>query len=355
MPAQTSACGILREATEAGVAGHCRLPPHLGERPGGNQTNGQVTPRLEKRSVLLMSTPASSANELGALSSQMADAVERVAASLVIVYGRDRQAATGIVIADGLVLASDHTLERDDNLHIETPDGRKLAAQLGGRDGSTDLAILKIADLKLPTAATAAAARVGQLAIAVGRPAPGGPMASLGTVSAVAGPLRLGNGRALERYLRTDATPYPGFSGGALIDTTGAVTGVLTTGLARGVTLAIPFDLALRVAETLSKQGFVKRGYLGVVSQQVKLPSSQRAGLTQETGLLVVRVEEDSPAEKGGVLMGDIIVSVEGVTVADADDLLGALSGDRVGRAIAIGLVRGGSLTSTKVVVGERA
>lgn len=329
-------------------------PPN-GERPGIIWTYGQVTACLEERNVLLMSNPTSSAKDLGAFSSQMADAVDRVAASLVTVHGRDRQAATGIVIGDGLVLASDHTLERDDNLQIETPDGHKLAAQLGGRDGATDLAILKVADLNLPSAATAAAARVGQLALAVGRPAPGGPMASLGTVSAIAGPLRLGNGRALERYLRTDATPYPGFSGGALIDMSGAVAGVLTTGLARGVTLAIPFDLALRVAESLTKQGFVKRGYLGVVSQQVKLPSAQRAGLTQETGLLVVRVEEASPAEKGGVLMGDIIVSVEGATVADADDLLGALSGDRVGRSVAVGLIRGGTLTTANVVVGERA
>ncbi len=320
-----------------------------------HHTNGQVTVQGMAATVVDMSNPTSSASNLGALSSQMADAVERAAASLVTVFGRDRQAATGIVIGDGLVLASEHTLERDDNLQIETPDGRKLAAQLGGRDSSTDLAILKVADLRAPAARVAAAPRVGQLALAVGRPGSGGPMASLGIVSAVAGPLRLGNGRALERYLRTDATPYPGFSGGALIDATGAVVGVMTTGLARGATIAVPFDLALRVAETLGKQGFVKRGYLGVVSQQVKLPSAQRAGLAQETGLLVVRVEEASPAEKGGMLMGDIIVSIEGATVADADDLLDALNGDRVGRAIAVGVVRGGTLTSATVVVGERA
>lgn len=310
---------------------------------------------MDERSVVGMSKDFSGANDLGALSSQMADAVERVAASLVTVYGRDRQAATGIVIGDGLILASDHTLERDDNLQIQTPDGRKLPAHLGGRDGSSDLAILKVADLNMPTATAAAAPRVGQLALAVGRPAPGGPMASLGVISAVSGPLRLGNGRALERYLRTDATPYPGFSGGALIDLSGAVAGILTTGLARGATIAIPFDLALGVAETLGKLGFVRRGYLGVVSQQVKLPSAQRAGLTQETGLLVVRVEEGSPAEKGGALMGDIIVSVEGVTVADADDLLGALSGDRVGRTVAVGVIRGGTLSTANIVVGERA
>jgi S1-C subfamily serine protease len=115
-------------------------------------------------------------------------------------------------------------------------------------------------------------------------------MASLGTVSAIAGPLRLGNGRALERYLRTDATPYPGFSGGALIDMSGAVAGVLTTGLARGVTLAIPFDLALRALQKSHKAGVRQARLLGVVSQQVKLPSAQPPGY-QETGLLVVRVE----------------------------------------------------------------
>ena len=99
----------------------------------------------------------------------------------------------------------------------------------------------------------------------------------------------------------------------------------------------------------------MERFCICLVSQQVKLPPSQRAGLAQETGLLVVRVEEASPAEKGRILMGDIIVSVSGATVADADDLLGALSGDRVGRAVAIGVIRGGALTSADVVVGARA
>ncbi len=291
---------------------------------------------------------------LGALSSQMADAVERMAASLVTVYGRDRQAATGITIDDGLVLTADHVIERDDNLNIETPDGRKLEAGLVGRDPSTDLAVLKVAGLNLAAASPAQTPRVGQLVLAVGRPSTAGPMASLGVVSEIGGPLRLGNGMSLERYLRTDATPYPGFSGGSLIDASGLVVGVLTTGLARGITLAIPYDHALTVAQTLKQQGFVKRGYLGVVSQQVNLPPAQRGGRAQETGLLIIRVEVGSPAEQGGLMMGDIIVGVEGTQVKDADDLLGALSGDRVGRPTKVELIRGGVAASVTVVVGQR-
>ena len=295
----------------------------------------------------------SNADALSALSNQMADAVERVAKSIVTVFGRDRQSATGIVYANELVLTADHVLERDDNLSVATADGKKLAAQLIGRDPTTDLAVLRVAGLSAPSAAASAAPRVGQWVLAVGQPEEG-LMASHGVVSAVGGPLRMGNGVNVERYIRTDATPYPGFSGGPLTDATGAVLGILTTGLARNVAIGIPFDLALRVAQTLTSQGYVKRGYLGVISQQVKLPTSQRAGLSQEHGLLVMRVEDDSPAEKGGMLMGDILTSVDGHVVTNADELMGLLSGDRVGRAVNLGVVRGGTLQTVSVVVGQR-
>ena len=295
----------------------------------------------------------SNADALSALSNQMADAVERVAKSIVTVFGRDRQSATGIVYANELVLTADHVLERDDNLSVATADSKKLAAQLIGRDPSTDLAVLRVAGLSAPSAAASAAPRVGQWVLAVGQPEEG-LMASHGVVSAVGGPLRMGNGVNVERYIRTDATPYPGFSGGPLTDATGAVLGILTTGLARNVAIGIPFDLALRVAQTLTSQGYVKRGYLGVISQQVKLPTSQRAGLSQEHGLLVMRVEDDSPAEKGGMLMGDILTSVDGHVVTNADELMGLLSGDRVGRAVNLGVVRGGTLQTVSVVVGQR-
>ena len=291
------------------------------------------------------------------LSNQMANAVERMAKSLVTVNGRERQSATGIVFAHELVLTADHVVERDDNLTVVAPDGvpngRKLPAQLVGRDPSTDLAVLRVAGLSADAAATGGAARVGQLVLAVGMPGGEGLMASSGVVSAVGGPIR-GHGINLEQYIRTDATPYPGFSGGPLVDANGAVLGVLTTSLVRGATLAIPISIALRVADTLTKQGTVKRGYLGVISQQVKLPPNQRGGRAQEHGLLVMRVEDASPAEQGGVLMGDILVSIDSHAVTNADDLLALLTGERVGKAINLGVIRGGNLQSVSVVVGQR-
>jgi S1-C subfamily serine protease len=298
----------------------------------------------------------SNSDILSSLSNQMADAVERATKSLVTVNGRERQSATGIVYANELVLTADHVVERDDNLTVIAPDGKKLNALLLGRDPSTDLAVLRVTGLVADGAATGGAARVGQLILAVGRPGGdelGGVMASSGVVSAVGGPIR-GNGVNLEQYIRTDATPYPGFSGGPVIDANGAVLGVLTTGLARGVTLAIPMSIALRVAETLTQQGSIKRGYLGIISQQVKLPPNQRGGQSQEHGLLVMRVEDNSPAEQGGVLMGDILVSIDGHAVTNADDLLALLNSERVGKAVSLGVIRGGALQSVTVTVGQR-
>ncbi|MDW8352280.1 MAG: trypsin-like peptidase domain-containing protein [Anaerolineae bacterium] len=291
---------------------------------------------------------------LVALSRQMADAVERIAMSLVMVSGRPRQPATGIAYDDELVLTADHVLEREDRLTVQTYDNRVLGAQIVGRDSSTDLAVLRVKGLNVPIAAAAAEARVGQLGLAVGRPSPEGVMASLGVVSKIGGPLRMGRGSvALERYIQTDATPYPGFSGGALVDVTGAAFGLLTTGFGRGAAIVIPMDLALKVAGMLTKQGYVKRGYLGIVSQQVRLPPAQRSD-AQEYGLLVVRVEENSPAEKGGLLVGDILLAVEGQPINDADDLVAALHGDRIGKPVAVRVSRGGIPQTLTVVVGQK-
>ena len=298
---------------------------------------------------------AINADVLGTLSSSLADAVERVGPSLVLVNGRQRQPASGVVYAEDTVLTADHVLEREEDLTIQTHDGRTLAAQFVGRDPSSDLAVLKVAGLGLAPAATASEpARVGQFVLAVGRPTDSGPMASVGIVSAIGGPLRTGRGGTLEKYIRTDATPYPGFSGGPLIDTTGAVLGITTTGLAGGVALAVPAATAWRIADTLSKHGRVKRGYLGISSQPVYIPEGQRAGRTQETGLLIMRVENDSPAAKGGLLLGDILVALDGQPVHDADDLQALLAGDRVGKEINAEVIRGGKLETLKVTVGQR-
>jgi S1-C subfamily serine protease len=300
-------------------------------------------------------TTTSQASLLRLLSNQMADAVERIAPALVLVDGRTQRPASGIVYAPNLVLTAAHVLERENNLTIQTFDKRTLPAKFVGHDLGTDLAVLRIGDLGL-TAATPSEepARVGQLVIAVGRSSTEGHMASSGVVSAIGGPLRTAEGSVLERYIRTDAIPYPGFSGGALIDTQGAVVGVLTTGLANSVAMAIPMNIARSIADTLATQGYIKRGYLGISSQLVELSATQRAGRTQEHGLLIVKVDENTPAERGGILVGDILLTMDGHALHDAEVLQLLLTGDRVGKTVPVEVIRGNALQTLQVTIGQR-
>jgi serine protease DegQ len=293
---------------------------------------------------------------LSALSDGMADAVASVAAAVVRVNGRRRRAGSGVVFAQNTVLTASHVLEREEDLSVETADGRTLSARFAGRDHSSDLAVLKVEGLDIePATPVEGDARVGQISLAVGSPSRGeGPRATLGVVSAVGGPVRSRRGPRLERYIQTDATPYPGFSGGPLIDARGNVLGILVSGWGRGAAFAIPADIAWRTAGTLSEQGSVKRGYLGILSQPVRLPDGQSLGLTQRGGLLVVGVEDGSPADRGGLIVGDIFATLDGQPVEDTDDLLVLLAGDRVGRAVPVKLVRGGELAEVEITVGER-
>ena len=295
-------------------------------------------------------------NVLSALSNEMADAVEQAGRTLVLVNGRQRQPASGVVFGQDLVLTADHVLEREDNLSILTDDGRTLSAQFAGRDSSSDLAVLRVDGLGIDPAATASEeARVGQFVLAVGRPSPNGAMASLGIVSGVGGPLRTRRGSMLERFIQTDATPYPGFSGGPLVGTNGAVLGITTTGLIGGVTLAIPSAIAWQIGETIANQGYIKRGYLGISSQPVQIPEAQRAGREQERGLLIVRVEDNSPAQQGGLLLGDILVALDGQTVIDTDDLQALLAGERVDTTVPVDVLRGGNLQTLQIKIGRRS
>lgn len=295
-------------------------------------------------------------NVLSALSNEMADAVEQAGRTLVLVNGRQRQPASGVVFGQNLVLTADHVLEREDNLSILTDDGRTLSAQFAGRDPSSDLAVLRVEGIERdPATPVDEQARVGQFVLAVGRPSPNGVMASLGIVSGVGGPLRTRRGGMLERFIQTDATPYPGFSGGPLISANGAVLGITTTGLIGGVTLAIPSAIAWRIGETIANQGYIKRGYLGISSQPVQIPEAQRAGREQERGLLIVRVEDNSPAQQGGLLLGDILVALDGQMVIDTDDLQALLAGERVDTTVPVEVLRGGNLQTVQVQIGRRS
>jgi S1-C subfamily serine protease len=299
----------------------------------------------------------STGNPLIAISDAMAEAVARAGTSTVLVSARRRFPASGILYATDLILTADHVIEREDDINVGLPDGSEIPARLAGRDPGTDLALLRLSRPAPTTAqASTAEARVGQLVLAVGRPTSEGVQASLGVVSSIGGPMRTGRGGLLERYLATDAIPYPGFSGGPLVDAAGQVVGVNTSGLARSTSLAIPAGLAWQTAAALAQNGRVRRGYLGIRSQPVELPASTQKtlGRQQATGLLLVGIEEDSPASAGGLMIGDILVGLSGQTVSDPDELLTKLSGSQVGSAIAVEILRGGQPVKVTVTVGER-
>jgi S1-C subfamily serine protease len=298
-----------------------------------------------------------SQNVLVELSDALADAAEKAGKATVLVNARRRMPASGIAYASDLVLTADHVVERDEDIRVILTDGIEIPARVIGRDADSDLAVLK---LERGTGAVAEAtkspARLGQIALALGRPTPEGIEASLGTVSAIGGPIRTGRGGMLERYIRTDSISYPGFSGGPLVAADGTVLGLNTSGLANGAAVTVPADIAWRIAETLVNHGRIKRGYLGIRSQAVEIPRVSQQALQREqaTGLLVVGVENDSPAAKGGLMVGDILVGVTGAPVLQHDELFARLDGDVAGKSTPIDILRGGQPQTLNILIGEK-
>lgn len=297
---------------------------------------------------------------LQTLSDGFADAVAAAAAFTVRVDARRGHPASGIALAADLVLTADHVVdparEKAGTITVGLPDGRSLAATVAGRDSSTDLAVLRVADAGLtPAVAAPGEARPGALALIVARPG-ASPMASLAVLAGVGGPARTRRGGMLERYLLVDTVMYPGFSGGALISASGQVLGLATSGISLGgPEVAIPWDVASRIGALLAEHGSVRRGYLGVGSQPVQLsPAARDLTGGQERGLLVVHVAEDGPAAKAGVLQGDILVQLAGQPVANADDLQALLGPERVGSTVALTVIRGGEARELSVEVRAR-
>jgi len=290
------------------------------------------------------------------LSDAMANAAEQAGKSTVLVDARRRIPASGIAFANDMILTADHVVEKEEDIRVLLGDGSELTARLAGRDPGTDLAVLKLSSAgATPAQVAKVPARVGQFVLAIGRPSNKGIESSFGTINAIGGPVRTGRGGMLDAYIKTDVVSYPGFSGGPLINGDGQVYGINTSGFGGGA-ITIPADVAWKTAETLAKHGKVKRGYLGIRSQTVNIPADAREQLKreQETALLVVGMEKDSPAEKGGLMVGDILVGVAGLPIEHHDELFVRLSGDVVGKATAMDVLRGGKLQTVSIVVGER-
>jgi serine protease DegQ len=295
---------------------------------------------------------------LAAVSNDLAAAVDTVGRSVVAIHARRRIPASGVVWQPGVVVAAHHTIQKDDDITITLHDGATVSATLAGRDPSTDLAVLRLAESTggPPAVAPATEApRVGQLVLALGRPG-AAVTASFGILSAVGGEWRTWQGGTIDRFIRPDVSVYDGFSGGALVDTAGRVVGINTSGLARATAVTVPASTVSRVVGQLLARGHVARGWLGIATQPVRLPPAlQRTlGTEAEAGLVVVNVEPDSPADRGGLLIGDILLALDDHPVSDPGDVLAALGGDRIGKPVALRVARGGRAEALTVTVGER-
>lgn len=294
---------------------------------------------------------------LAALSSDLARAVSTAAESVVYVDANPRRDISGFAWDEHTVITVDHTLEAEEDIELLSSGGATVKAALAGRDATTDIAVLRTqASLTPAPRANLDDLRIGHLVLALGRDDDGSPGATFGVVSSVDGPWRTWRGGDVDRFIRPDLNMYSGFSGGPLVDVGGNVIGMNTWGLSRRMALTIPITTVERVAAQLLAGGRIKRGYLGVALQTVRLPEALQAKLArpQQSGAIVVDVAQGGPAERAGVMIGDVILSLDGTVVDDSDDLQRALGGNSAGSVKALRVVRGGESRELNVTIGER-
>lgn len=298
-----------------------------------------------------------SADLLPALSQSLASVVERTSPSIVRVDARRRRGATGLVWStDGLIITTSHAVEHEGHLQVGLSDGRTVSAELIGRDTSTDVALLKVDAPGLVPLAQASldGVKVGHLVVAVARPGRTA-RATLGMVSTHGEGWRTHAGGRVDRYLETDADLPPGFSGGALVDAEGRLVGLLTAAFSRTAAVVIPHDTLTRVTSSLREHGGIRRGYLGVGAYPVKLPQHQWAVAGAESGLIFVSVDPDGPAQKAGLLLGDVLVSLGGQSLQGVEDLLAYLGDEKVGTTVQARVLRAGEVREVSITVGKRS
>jgi S1-C subfamily serine protease len=292
------------------------------------------------------------------VSDALATTVAGVSTGIVRVEARRRLPASGLVWSRaGIIVTTHHVIEQDDNIRVGLHSGQTVDATLVGRDATTDLAVLRAASAEFEPPAwaepDASTLLVGHLVLALGRPGQR-VQATLGMVSALGESWRTPAGGLMDRYVQTDIVMYPGFSGGPLVNMSGQVLGLNTSALLRDRSLTIPLATLRRVTDMLLAHGRIRRGYLGVSTQPVRLPAALIERLGQETGLLLITVEPNSPAEQAGLLLGDTLVALDGTLLRHPDDLLLCLSTERIGTTGLVRIVRGGEVQERSIVIGER-
>jgi S1-C subfamily serine protease len=293
------------------------------------------------------------ADVLADLSAALTGVVERSGPWVVRIDGRRRGPTSGSVwSADGVIVAAHHSVERDEDVVVGLPDGNAATAQVVGRDPTTDLVVLRVDRTGLsPVVWREEAPAVGQLVVALTRPGRTA-RAQLGMVHAVGESWRTPSGGRIDQYIESDTVVSPAFSGGVLVDAFGRAVGLNNAGLLRGASVAVPPATLRRVVDTVLRHGRVRRGFLGVAAVPVRLPGEGAAGAT--AGLLVSAVESDTPAARAGVLIGDVLLAIEGQPLASPSDLLPYLEEEKIGRAVSLRVLRAGDVRDLQVTPGTR-
>jgi S1-C subfamily serine protease len=316
---------------------------------------------------------------LDAYSRAVIDVVDRVGPAVAAIAVRGGQApasadprrgerggaGSGVVVApDGLILTNSHVAGAAGSgarISITTPDAQDLRARLVGDDPDTDLALLRVDEaVTLRSAPLGDSKRLkrGQLVIAIGNPLGFESTVTTGVVSALGRSLRSRNGRLIDDVIQTDAALNPGNSGGPLVSSHGEVVGINTAVImgAQGICFAVAANTANFVLGELVRHGRVRRAFIGIAAQQIALPRRLRhaAGLDQEHAVMASTVEPEGAADRAGLRGGDIIVGLDGSTITGADDLVRALTGDKIGRSVALDALRGAERLTLSVMPQER-
>ena len=296
---------------------------------------------------------------LETISSEFASAAEKVGSKVVAVQARRWMPTSGIEWKKGVVVTVHHGVQRDEEIKVLLGAGRAVSAKLAGRDPSTDIAVLRTEEgssgaLQLGDSTSL---RLGHLVLALGRTRRGDLVASSGIVGGISGEWRNRQGGQLDQHIRLDLALYPGFSGGPLLNARGEVVGINTRGLAHGRAVTVPVATVSRVVEELLEKGRIARPYLGIAMQPVEVPENLRSKLPTGTraALLVMQVENGGPAEKAGVLLGDVIFEVGGKKVEYVDAIQDALATAKVGDVLQIRIIRAGEIKPVSITLGERA
>jgi S1-C subfamily serine protease len=325
--------------------------------------------------------PADDQALLDAYSRAVIDVVDRIGPAVVRLAvhsavhggGQNRQnggqnrggTGSGVILSpDGLILTNSHVagaLGSSARIDVTTADGQDLRARLVGDDPDTDLALLRV-DEAVPLAAAplgdSKRLKRGQLVIAIGNPLGFESTVTTGVVSALGRSLRSSNGRLIDDVIQTDAALNPGNSGGPLVSSRGEVVGINTAVImgAQGICFAVAANTASFVLGELIRHGRVRRAFIGIAAQQTAIPQRRRRafGLAQDSAVMVSSVEPDSPAGRAGLKSGDIIVALDGATIAGADDLVRALTGDKIARNVALDVLRGTERLTVAMAPQER-